>query len=132
MSPLRWTCKSTSHLAVELRRKGYRIRTRTVARLLQKDLKYSLQANRKTKEGASHPDRNAQFEYIAGQTRSFQQGGQPVISVDTKKKELVGRFKNAGWEWQPQGSPERVNTHDFPDEELGKGIPMRWAPTAVG
>ena len=123
MSPLRWTCKSTSHLAVELRRKGYRIGERTVARLLQKDLKYSLQANRKTKEGASHPDRNAQFEYIAGQTRSFQQRGQPVVSVDTKKKELVGRFKNAGREWQPQGSPEPVNTHDFPDEELGKGIP---------
>jgi hypothetical protein len=123
MSPLRWTCKSTSKLAGELCRKGYRIGARTVARLLQKDLKYSLQANRKTKEGSSHPDRNAQFEYIAAQTQSFQQRGQPVISVDTKKKELVGSFKNAGREWQPQGSPEPVNTHDFPHQELGKGIP---------
>ena len=90
MSPLRWTCKSTSKLAAELRSKGYPISARTVARLLQKDLDYSLQANRKTKEGASHPDRNAQFEYIAALTRAFQQRGQPVISVDTKKKELVG------------------------------------------
>jgi len=90
MSPLRWTCKSTSKLAAELRRQGYSISARTVARLLEKDLDYSLQANRKTKEGASHPDRNAQFEYIAEQTQVFQQRGQPVISVDTKKKELVG------------------------------------------
>jgi hypothetical protein len=103
MSPLRWTCKSTSHLAAELHRKGYRIGERTVARMLQKDLKYSLQGNRKTKQGSSHPDRNAQFEYIAGQTRSFQQRGQPVVSVDAKKKEPVGEFKNAGREWQPQG-----------------------------
>jgi hypothetical protein len=120
MSPLRWTCKSTSHLAAELRRKGYRIGERTVARMLQKDLKYSLQGNRKTKQGSSHPDRNAQFEYIAGQTRSFQQRGQPVVSVDAKKKEPVGEFKNAGREWQPQGSPEPVNMHDFPEE---KGLP---------
>jgi len=123
MSPLRWTCKSTSKLAAELRRRGYPISTRTVARLLQKDLDYSLQANRKTKEGASHPDRNAQFEYIAEQTQAFQQRGQPVISVDTKKKELVGEFKNAGRERQPKRSPEAVQTHDFPDKELGKGVP---------
>ncbi len=123
MSPLRWTSKSTRKLTVELCRKGYRIGERTVARMLQKDLEYSLQANRKTKAGSSHPDRNAQFEYIAGQTRSFQQRGQPVISVDAKKKEPVGEFKNAGREWQPQGSPEPVNIHDFPDKELGKGLP---------
>ena len=123
MSPLRWTCKSTSKLAAELRRKGYPISPRTVARLLEKDLDYSLQANRKTKEGASHPDRNAQFEYIAEQTKAFQQRGQPVISVDTKKKELVGEFKNGGREWQPKRSPEAVQTHDFPDKELGKVAP---------
>jgi hypothetical protein len=123
MSPLRWTCKSTSNLAAELRRKGYAISARTVARLLQKDLEYSLQANRKTKEGESHPDRNAQFEYIAQQTQAFQQRGQPVISVDTKKKELVGEFKNGGREWQPKRSPEAVQTHDFPDKELGKAAP---------
>ncbi len=123
MSPLRWTCKSTSKLAAELRRKGYPISARTVARLLERDLDYSLQANRKTKEGSSHPDRNAQFEYIAEQTQAFQQRGQPVISVDTKKKELVGQFKNAGREWQPKRSPEAVQTHDFPNKELGKGVP---------
>jgi hypothetical protein len=123
MSPLRWTCKSTSKLAAELSRKGYPISARTVARLLEKDLDYSLQANRKTKEGASHPDRNAQFEYIAEQTRAFQQRGQPVISVDTKKKELVGEYKNGGREWQPKGSPEAVQTHDFPDKEWGKVAP---------
>ena len=123
MSPLRWTCKSTSKLAEELRRKGYPISARTVARLLEKDLDYSLQANRKTKEGASHPDRNAQFEYIAEQTKAFQQRGQPVISVDTKKKELVGEFKNGGREWQPKRTPEAVQTHDFPDKELGKVAP---------
>ena len=123
MSPLRWTCKSTIKLAAELRRKGHSISARTVARLLQKDLDYSLQANRKTKEGESHPDRNAQFEYIAEQTRAFQQRGQPVISVDTKKKELVGEYKNGGREWQPKRSPEAVKTHDFPDQELGKVAP---------
>lgn len=123
MSPLRWTCKSTSKLAAELRRKGYAISARTVARLLEKDLEYSLQANRKTKQGESHPDRNAQFEYIAEQTRAFQQRGQPVISVDTKKKESVGEFKNGGREWQPKGSPEAVQIHDFPDKELGKVAP---------
>ena len=123
MSTLRWTCKSTSKLAAELRRKGYSISARTVARLLEADLDYSLQANRKTKEGESHPDRNAQFEYIAAQTKAFQQRGQPVISVDTKKKELVGEFKNGGREWQPKRSPEAVQTHDFPDKELGKVAP---------
>jgi Rhodopirellula transposase DDE domain len=122
-SPLRWTCKSTSNLAAELRRKGYAISARTVARFLHQDLNYSLQANRKTKEGSCHPDRNAPFEYIAEQTRAFQQRGQPVISVDTKKKELVGEFQNGGREWQPKRSPEAVQTHDFPDKEWGKGVP---------
>jgi hypothetical protein len=93
-----------------------------VAALLGR-LGYSLQSNRKTKEGASHPDRNAQFEYINDQVRRFQRRGQPVVSVDTKKKELVGDFKNAGREYQPKGHPEEVRVHDFPDKELGKAIP---------
>jgi hypothetical protein len=93
MSPLRWTCKSTSKLAAELRGKGYPISARTVARLLQKDLDYSLQANRKTKEGESHPDRNAQFEYIAAQTQAFQQRGQPVISRGHEKERAGGRVQ---------------------------------------
>jgi hypothetical protein len=93
-----------------------------VAHLLRQ-LKYSLQANRKTKEGATHPDRNAQFEHINTQTREFQERGQPVVSVDAKKKELVGDFKNGGREWQPQKVPEEVRVYDFPDKELGKAIP---------
>ena len=93
-----------------------------MAELLQ-DLGYSLQANRKTREGASHPDRNAQFEHINAQVQAFQSEGQPVISVDTKKKELVGDFKNGGREVRPQGEPEAVRVHDFPDQELGKAIP---------
>src|SRR3979490_2469426 len=84
---------------------------------------YSLQSNRKTKEGSSHPDRNAQFEHIAKTVRNFQRRSQPVISVDTKKKELVGEFKNGGREWQPKGEPDEVNVHGFPDDELGKVIP---------
>jgi transposase len=122
MSPLRWTCKSTARLAGELSRQGHRIGARKVAALLH-ELEYSLQANRKTREGASHPDRNAQFEYINAQTRAFQRRRQPVISVDTKKKELVGDFKNAGREWRPKGHPRSVNIHDFADAELGKVIP---------
>jgi hypothetical protein len=121
-SPLRWTCKSTSKLAEELQRQNHPVTDRTVARLL-KAAGYSLQANRKTQEGASHPDRNAQFEYISRQVRAFQKQGQPVVSVDTKKKELVGEFKNAGEEWQPAGQPEQVKVHDFPDKKLGKAIP---------
>ena len=123
MSPLRWTCKNTTRLAAEQSRKVYPIGARTLARSLEKDLNYSLQANRKTREEASHPDRNAQFEYIAEQTRMFRQRGQAVISVDTKKKELVGEFKNGGREWQPKRSPEAVQTHDFPDKVLGKVAP---------
>jgi hypothetical protein len=121
-TPLRWTCKSTRRLAEELRRQGHPISARTVEAVLY-DMGYSLQANRKTREGAAHPDRNAQFEYISGQVRRLQKRGQPVVSVDTKKKELVGDFKNPGQEWRPQGEPEQVRTHDFQDPALGKVIP---------
>ena len=122
MSPLRWTCKSTRKLAEQLGQYGYQLSERTVAHLLHQ-LDYSLQANRKTREGDSHADRNAQFEYINAQVAQFQGRGQPVVSVDTKKKELVGNFKNPGAEWQPEGSPELVDVYDFKNEELGKGIP---------
>jgi hypothetical protein len=122
MSPLRWTCKSTAKLAEELTRQKHPVSDRTVAMLL-KQSGYSLQANRKSREGSSHPDRNAQFEYINRQVRAFQKRQQPVVSVDTKKKELVGEFKNPGEEWQPQGQPQPVNVHDFPDKKLGKAIP---------
>jgi hypothetical protein len=121
-SPLRWTCKSTSHLAQELSLHGHPISARAVAQLLNV-AGYSLQGNRKTLEGAAHPDRNAQFEHINVKVKRFQQRGQPVISVDTKKKELVGPYKNYGREWQRKGEPERVDVHDFPDPELGKVIP---------
>jgi hypothetical protein len=121
-SPLLWTCKSTRNLAEELNRAGHRVNYRTVAALLH-SLDYSLQANRKTKEGASHPDRNAQFEYINRQVRAFQGRGQPVVSVDTKKKELVGDFRSAGQEWQRRGHPEDVRAKTFPDEQLGEVIP---------
>ena len=122
MSPLRWTSKSTAKLAGELQRRGYVISARTVASMLG-DQGYSLQANRKTLEGASHPDRDAQFQHISLQVQAFQQRSSPVISVDTKKKELVGEFKNGGREWRPQGTPEKVQVHDFPDKQLGKAIP---------
>jgi hypothetical protein len=121
-SPLRWTCKSTTQLARELARQGHPVSPRTVGRLL-KASGYSLQGNRKTKEGAGHPDRNAQFEHINSTVLSFQKRGQPVISVDTNKKELVGNFKNGGREWQPRGEPEEVLVHDFMDKQLGKAIP---------
>jgi hypothetical protein len=122
MSPLRWTCKSTRALAEELRRQGHDVSHQTVAVLLR-CLGYSLQANRKTREGTSHPDRNAQFEFISARVRAFQKRGQPVVSVDTKKKELIGDFKNGGTEWQPAGEPEEVRAKDFPDKRLGKAIP---------
>jgi len=121
-SPLRWTCKSTAKLAAELTRQKHPVSDRTVATLL-KQAGYSLQANRKTREGASHPDRNAQFEYLNESVRRFDRRGQPAISVDTKKKELVGDFKNSGREWRPQGEPEEVRVHDFQDKTLGKAIP---------
>ena len=121
-SPLRWTCKSTRNLAEELRGQGHSLSHVTVARLLA-EADYSLQGNRKTMEGTSHPDRNAQFEYINARSAQQLKRGQPVISVDTKKKELVGAFKNAGREWRPQGEPEAVRVHDFIDPEQGKAIP---------
>jgi transposase len=111
-SPLRWTCKSVRKLAEELQQQGHGTSYRSVARLLD-HLGYSLQANRKTREGSGHPDRNAQFEYLYEKVRNFQRRGQPVISVDTKKKERIGDFKNQGQEWRPQGEPERVRVHDF-------------------
>jgi hypothetical protein len=121
-SPLRWTCKSTRRLAHELTRQKHPVGERTVAELLQR-AGYSLQANRKTREGGSHPDRNAQFEYINALVERFQRRSQPAISVDTKKKELIGDFKNGGREWRPQGAPEEVRVHDFLDQTLGKAIP---------
>ncbi|NUQ08611.1 MAG: ISAzo13 family transposase [Phycisphaerae bacterium] len=121
-SPLRWTCKSTRRLADELTRERHPVSVNTVATLLRQ-AGYSLQANRKTREGASHPDRNAQFEHINRQVWRFQDRDQPAISVDTKKKELIGDFKNGGREWRPRGKPEEVRVHDFLDKELGKAIP---------
>lgn len=121
-SPLRWTCKGIRRLAAELQRQGFTISPQKVGQLLA-ELDYRLQANRKTREGNQHPDRNAQFEYIAALVRRFQKRGQPVISVDTKKKEIVGNFKNSGREWHPQGKPIAVNVHDFMDKKLGKAIP---------
>jgi hypothetical protein len=121
-SPLRWTCKSTTKLAEELSRQSFQVSDRTVAALL-KEAGYSLQANRKTREGTQHPDRNAQFEHINTQVKSFLRQKQPVISVDTKKKELVGDFRNSGREWHPKGRPAEVRVHDFLDKQLGKAIP---------
>src|SRR5947209_10784653 len=122
MSPLRWTCKSTRQLAAELVRQGHQVSHQTVADLLHA-LDYSLQGTRTTKAGADHPDRDAQFASINEQTRAFQQRGQPAISVDCTKKELVGDFTNGGREWQPAGHPEQVRVHDFLDKQLGKAIP---------
>jgi transposase len=121
-SPLRWTCKSTRRLAKELAAEGYQVSHRLVAELLH-ELGYSLQGNRKTKEGTRHPDRNAQFEYINRVVSHAMAHRQPAISVDTKKKELVGDFKNGGREWRPAGKPEEVRVHDFLDKRLGKAIP---------
>lgn len=121
-SPLRWTCKSTRHLAQELTRHHHPVSPRSVAALLH-EAGYSLQANRKTREGSSHPDRNAQFEYLNRQVMRFLRMEEPAISVDTKKKELVGDFKNGGREWRPRGQPVDVRVHDFQDPELGKAIP---------
>ena len=121
-SPLRWTCKSTTKLAAELNHKRHRISQRSVCELLDR-LHYSLQSVRKSREGKQHPDRNAQFEYINRQVEAFQGAGEPVISVDTKKKELIGDFANKGREWQPRGRPERARVHDFIDDDLGKVSP---------
>lgn len=121
-SPLRWTCKSIRRLADELIAMGHKTSARMVAKLLHA-IGYSLQANRKTKEGSSHPDRNAQFEFINKKVKKEMAARNPVISVDAKKKELVGDFKNAGKELRPKGSPEPVRTHDFVIEELGRATP---------
>ena len=122
MSPLRWTTKSTRKLAEELTRQGHRISADTVGDLLREE-GFSLQGNAKTLEGKQHPDRDAQFRHINEQVREYQATKDPVISVDAKKKELVGEFKNGGREWRPAGEPVQVDTHDFPDRELGKAIP---------
>ena len=121
-SALRWTIKSVRRLSDELVKMGHRTSHRMVAELLH-ELGYSLQANRKVREGESHPDRNAQFEYINGKVEEFQATRDPVVSVDTKKKELVGNFKNVGQELRPKGDPETVRTHDFPLPGLGRVTP---------
>ncbi len=122
MSPLRWTAKSTRDLAAELTAQGHKAGADTVGDLLRGE-GFSLQGNAKTIEGKQHPDRDAQFRYISEQAQAHQDARDPVISVDTKKKELVGAYKNGGREWRPKGEPARVATHDFPDEDLGKAIP---------
>jgi hypothetical protein len=122
ISPLRWTCKSRAKLAAALAQEGWRVSSTSVGRLLNR-LGYRLQALRKTQEGGKHPDRNAQFEYINATASDYLQRLEPVISVDTKKKELVGNFKNGGREWQPAFTPEQVLVHDFPQDATGKAIP---------
>jgi hypothetical protein len=122
VSPLRWTVKSTRTLAGELARQGHKVSANTVGDLLRGQ-GFSLQGNAKTIEGKAHPDRDAQFRYINGQVRAYQDAGDPVISVDAKKKEMVGEFGNAGRQWRPKGSPARVRDHDFASEGEGKAIP---------
>ena len=121
-SPLRWTCKSLRKLALELKAQGHTISYRVLGEVLEQ-IGYSLQANRKTNEGASHPDRNAQFEHLNRRVTEELAAGQPVISVDTKKKELVGDFKNSGRQYRPKGDPEKVRVHDFIIPELGRANP---------
>ena len=120
--PLRWTCKSVNQLADALRQQGYTVCAMTAYTLLV-EMGYSLQSNRKTQEGKQHPDRDGQFQHIAQQVKAFQRQHRPAISIDTKKKENLGQFKNGGQEWQPKGSPIGVKTHDFPDKTGGKAIP---------
>jgi len=122
MSPLRWTCKSTRTLAAELQRQGFRVSHVKVGKLLKRK-GYSLQSNRKTREGKQHPDRNAQFEHINRRVMACQRRGQPAVSVDTKKKEVLGNRKNPGRTYRRKGKPREVDTHDFPDDKLGKAIP---------
>ncbi len=121
-SPLLWVSRSLRHLSEELHKRGHQISHTLVGQLLQKK-GYSMQANRKNKEGTNHPDRNAQFEHINQTAKDYLAAGDPVVSVDTKKKELVGDFKNNGQEWRPAGNPEIVQMHDFPDAEVGKANP---------
>src|SRR5437879_2859829 len=121
-SPLRWTCKSVRQLAEELVRQGHQVSPQLVSELLH-ERGYSLQANRKTREGGEHPDRDAQFEHLNAQAEAFLAAGEPVVSVDAKKKELVGDFKNGGREWHTQGQPEQVRVYDFPIAGLGRATP---------
>jgi transposase len=121
-SPLRWTCKSLRNLQRELRIQGYTVGRTKISRILHSQ-GYSLQGNRKTREGTNHPDRNAQFEHIARRVRACRRGGRPAVSVDTKKKETLGKKANVGKEYRPKGEPLEVDTHDFPDKKLGKAIP---------
>jgi hypothetical protein len=121
-NPLRWTIKSTYRLADELGRQGYAVSATSVRRMLAA-MGYSLQGNRKTREGRQHPDRDGQFRHIAGRVRACKRRGEPAISVDTKKKEVLGNLKNAGQTYRPRGAPREVDTHDFPDPELGKAVP---------
>jgi transposase len=122
MNPLRWTIKSTHRLAQALRKQGFKVSATSVRRMLVA-MKYSLQSNRKTREGAQHPDRDGQFRHIADRVKARKQRGEPAISVDTKKKEVLGNLKNAGKTYRPKGNPEKVKTHDFPDPKLGKAVP---------
>jgi hypothetical protein len=122
MRPLVWVSKSHAKLAAALRDMGHQVSAKRIPKLLER-LHYRRQVNRKTKEGSHHLDRDAQFEHINKQVRTFQAAGQPVISVDTKKKELIGEYKNAGSDYRPEGCPDEVNVHDFVDKELGKAIP---------
>ena len=122
MRPLRWVSKSHDKLATALRAMGHKVSSSSIPKLLG-ELKYCRHSNRKTKEGGKHPDRDAQFEYINAKVEEFQAEGQPVISIDAKKKELLGVFKNGGSDYSPQGRPIEVNTHDFEDKELGKVVP---------
>lgn len=121
-SPLRWTCKSLTNLQMELSSQGYQVGRTKISEILR-ELGYSLQGNRKTREGKDHPDRDAQFEHIARRVKAYRRGGRPAVSVDTKKKENLGEKANVGREYRPKGSPREVDTHDFPDKEKGKAIP---------
>ena len=123
MRPLKWVSKSPAKLAEALRESGHEVSPNTVSKLLETKLEYSRQVNRKTHEGAGNPDRNAQFEHISAKVIAAQSAGQPVISVDTKKKELIGNYKNGGSDYRPKGSPAHVNVHDFVDKALGKVAP---------
>ena len=120
---LKWVSKSPAKLADALHAQGHAVSPNTISKLLEDRLGYSRQVNRKTHEGASHPDRNAQFEYINAKVAAAMAAGQPVISVDTKKKELIGNYRNAGSDWRPKANPHRVKVHDFEDKSLGKVVP---------
>ena len=122
MDPLRWTTKSTTRLAGELREQGYAVSASSIRGMLR-ELDYSLQGNRKTREGQQHPDRDGQFRHIAGRVKARRHRGEPAISVDTKKKEVLGNLKNPGKTYRPKGEPQEVKTHDFPDPTLGKAVP---------